>query len=185
MARRESALLIALALLAGVLTPGCAGSEETVLQGFLEREAIEQAVPTWVDSEIRATPDPAASLELEAALRGARVTVYLGTWCSDSEREVARLWRAMDEGGLVQPQEIRYVGVDRKKKKPRDLLQGVGLEFVPTFVVERDGVEVGRIVERSLGGIERDLLALLTGEKSGLLTARADLVMRAAANENR
>ncbi len=47
--------------------------------------------------------------------------------------------------------------------------------YVPTFIVSRNGQEVGRIVESSPNGIEKDLLALLTGRSRGLITSRADL----------
>lgn len=52
---------------------------------------------------------------------------------------------------------------------------GRDLRFVPTFIVERDGHEVGRIVEVSPNGIERDLLDLLSGARSGVISARTDL----------
>ena len=48
--------------------------------------------------------------------------------------------------------------------------------YLPTFIVRRGGREVGRIVETSPHGIERDLLALLTGKATGVLTTRTDLV---------
>ncbi len=46
---------------------------------------------------------------------------------------------------------------------------------MPTFVVLRDGREVGRIVEESPHGVERDLLALLDGSARGVVSARDDL----------
>jgi hypothetical protein len=103
------------------------------------------------------------------------VTVFLGTWCSDSRREVARLWRALDQVGGLVPFEVEYVAVDRAKSAPADLVAGQDLRYVPTFVVEREGEEVGRVVESAPGGIESDLLALLTGEASGTVSGRDDL----------
>ena len=55
-------------------------------------------------------------------------------------------------------------------------MMGVDLIRVPTFVVRRDGRELGRIVEESPNGIENDLLALLTGDSTGTLTASEDLL---------
>ena len=104
------------------------------------------------------------------------MTVYLGTWCSDSRRELSRFWRAIDEAGGEVAFELAYVGVSRDKDEPAEALAGLGLEYVPTFVVEIDGVEVGRIVEESPNGIEHDLAALLRGETSGLVTAKQELL---------
>ncbi len=100
---------------------------------------------------------------------GAEVTVFLGTWCSDSRREVPRLWRALDQVGGEVPFDLTYVAVDREKDEPADLLAGQEIEYVPTFIVRRDGHEVGRVVEEAPDGIEADLLALLTGAKTGVL----------------
>ena len=153
------------------------------LLGPLTREEIEAALPTWVEAEIQATPDDNAAMGLVEALEGAEVTVFLGTWCSDSRRELARLWRAFDDAALEHPSQIRYVGVDRSKKKPTALVAASGLLLVPTFIVRRDGQEVGRIVEESPGGIENDLLALLSGERRGLVTTKGKLLEEAMGGE--
>lgn len=150
-----------------------------VLTGRLTREEIEAADPEWVHATVRAEIDVAAANALTAVEPGAEVLVFLGTWCSDSRREVPRFWRALDQigaqvGGLV-PFEVEYLAVDRSKEEPAALVEGQDLRFVPTFVVRRGGEEVGRVVEISPNGIENDLLALLTGEASGVLTGRDDL----------
>ena len=164
---------------AGVdLAPGDAEPPEPVLVGEVNREEIEAALPDWIGAQVEARPDLEAAAAMASAGDGARVTVYLGTWCSDSRRELARLWRAMDEAGGEVAFEIAYVGVDRAKEEPADRLAGLGLEYVPTFVVEIGGAETGRIVEESPNGIERDLGALLRGEVSGLVTAKEELLRR-------
>ena len=120
-------------------------------------------------------PDKAAVAALAAVPPGAEVTIYMGSWCGDSRREVSRLWRALDEAGGSIPCTIHYIGVDRDKKEPAALVEGSGLRYVPTLIVRRDGREVGRIVESSPHGVEQDLLALLSGSAHGLLTSRTDL----------
>jgi thiol-disulfide isomerase/thioredoxin len=155
-----------------------AKNAEPVLVGTVTREQVEEAMPDWVQAEVEAAPDPAAVEALAAAPAGAEVTVYLGTWCGDSKRELARFWRAVDQAGGAVPFRVAYVGVDRDKKEPADLLAGIGLEYVPTFVVRRDGREVGRIVEESPHGVERDLLALVDGSAQGLVTAKQELLQQ-------
>ncbi len=153
--------------------------DEPVLLGEVTREEIEEAVPSWVAETASAEIHEAEADALAAVEPGAEVTVFLGTWCSDSRREVPRLWRALDHagdqaGGEV-PFEVEYVGVDRDKEEPADLLAGQDLAYVPTLVVRRDGREVGRIVESAPGGVEGDLLSLLDGWAWGVLTGRDDL----------
>ena len=79
----------------------------------------------------------------------------------------------MAGGGAGFP--IRYIGVGREKREPRELLEGREILYVPTLIVSRDGVEIGRIVESSPNGVETDLVALITGEAQGWLSGRNDL----------
>lgn len=167
--------LVALAMAAcasgGAPAPAPAAPSKPVLTGVLTREQVEVAVPDWVDAQVTAEIDLEAARALAAAAPGAEVTVYFGTWCGDSKREVARLWYALDQTGSMVPFDLAYVGVDRSKKEPAGLLAGVDLLYVPTIVVRRDGREVGRIVETSPHGIEIDLLAMLSGQATGVLSA--------------
>jgi thiol-disulfide isomerase/thioredoxin len=173
--------VMALTALAGAADPPAASltakpavAEEAVLVGPTTREKVE-ASPEWVQAEVEAKPDAGAAQALSTVEPGAEVTVFLGTWCGDSRREVPRLWKALDaEGGTV-PFQIRYVGVDHDKKQPAGLLKESDVRYLPTFIVRRGGHEVGRIVETSPHGVEQDLLALLTGKASGVLTTRQDL----------
>jgi thiol-disulfide isomerase/thioredoxin len=147
----------------------------SVLTSALPAPAAEEAAPVPVG------PVAGAARALASVDPGAEVTVFLGTWCEDSRREVPRLWRALDEAGGTVPFEVRYVGVDREKKQPAELVTGSDVHYVPTFIVSRGGREVGRIVESSPRGIERDLLALLKGEEKGLVTDREDLKTQGSA----
>lgn len=146
-----------------------------VMVGELTRAEIESALPGWIEEELLADPHVESANALLTALPGAEVTVLLGTWCADSRRELARLWRALDEAGAVDPHQLRYIGVDRAMQEPREWVAGSGLRLVPTFIVRRQGRELGRIVESSPDGIEVDLLKLLLGEKSGVVTDSDEL----------
>lgn len=146
-----------------------------MIVGETTRERIEEALPDWVAAEAESTPDAAASQALASVPPGADVTIFLGTWCGDSRREVPRFWKAVDLAGVDAPFAIHYIGVDRQKKEPSAPVTNNDIRYVPTFIVYREGREVGRIVEESPNGIEKDLLALLTGQARGLITTRTDL----------
>src|SRR3954469_7764892 len=152
-----------------------AKKEGRALVGPARPDQIEGGYPEWVHAEVESQPDAETAKALASVPPGAEVTVFLGTWCGDSRREVPRLWKALDtEGGAV-PFQIRYIGVDHDKKQPADLIKEDDVRYLPTFIVRRGGHEVGRIVESSPHGVEQDLLALLTGKASGVLTTRQDL----------
>lgn len=176
-----------LAVLASIIGLACASptppapqtkpDERPVIVGETTREQIE-AAPEWATAEVESRPDPEASKALASVPPGAEVTVFLGTWCGDSRREVPRFWKALDlakGAGTDMPFTIHYIGVDRQKKEPAAPVTDNDIRYVPTFLVHREGREVGRIVEESPHGIEKDLLALLTGQARGLISTRTDL----------
>lgn len=161
--------------------PAEEGKGETVVLGPTTREQIESAVPEWVQAEVEAQPDVQVARSLASVEPGAEVTVFLGTWCGDSRREVPRFWKALAEAGFDVPFGIHYVGVDRDKKEPANELAANDIRYLPTFIVRRDGRETGRIVETSPHGVEHDLLDLLTGKARGLLATREDLTSEGSA----
>jgi hypothetical protein len=147
---------------------------DEILVGNLSRQQIEDAFPLWKTAKDIEAPSIKASKDLALVPAGAEVSIYLGTWCGDSRRELSRLWRALDILQEKPAFAIHYVGVDRQKKAPA-LPPDLNLRFVPTFVVSRDGHELGRIVESSPHGIEYDLKSLILGEKQGVISKRIDL----------
>jgi len=180
-------MLLSLFLFLALTSPGTAQSPpgatgeaagtpqaHEALVGTVTREQIESTQADWKQSEDAASPDLGAARSLATVRPGAEVTVFLGTWCGDSRREVPRLWRALDaataSGGTL-PFQIHYIGVDRQKKQPAAPIANYEIEFVPTLIVFRQGREVGRIVEQAPNGVERDLLALLSGKARGVLSA--------------
>ena len=145
------------------------------LVGHVARADVE-ALPKWIEAKtkLETQPDEAAAKALATVPQGASLRVIFGTWCGDSRREVTRFWKALDLAGKV-PFAIEYVAVDMGKKAPDGLVDGVGLRYVPTFVVVRGGKEVGRVIESAPNGIEKDLGALLRGEKTGVISLRSDV----------
>ncbi len=156
---------------------------EAVLVGAVTREQVEAAVPEWVQAQVEAQPSAEAARALAGVAPGAEVTVFLGTWCGDSRRELSRFWRALDEAGGTVPFQVRYIGVDREKKQPAELVAENDIHYVPTLIVRRDGRELGRIIETSPNGVEQDLLALLTGKAQGAISARPETMQSEGASD--
>ena len=173
-------VLILVMVLLGVLPALGSDSEpadiEPELLGPLTREEVESAVPDWIEAQIDSSPDPGVASELFDRLDDAEITVVFGTWCSDSKRELNRFWRAADDAGVIPIPGLSYIGVDRSKTMPEEAVEGRNILYVPTFIVIRNGEEIGRVVEESPDGIEADLLAILEGRKQGLVTAKSELL---------
>jgi len=98
---------------------------------------------------------------------GVELTLFFGTWCGDSRREVPRMLKLLDEIDFSS-ERLRLIAVDNGedalKRSPGGEEQGLEIWRVPTLVVVRRGREVSRIVEHPVLSLERDLLAILRGE---------------------
>ncbi|HEV8578536.1 MAG TPA: thioredoxin family protein [Thermoanaerobaculia bacterium] len=178
-------LLILTCLAYAFASPAEEEKGESVVIGPTTREQIESAVPEWVQAEVEAAPEVEVARSLASVEPGAEVTVFLGTWCGDSRREVPRFWKALAMAGFDVPFEVRYIGVDRGKKEPANEVAANDIRYLPTFIVRRDGREVGRIVETSPHGVEHDLLDLLNGKARGVLATREDLTSPGSAKPPR
>ena len=88
--------------------------------------------------------------------------LFLGTWCSDSKRDVPRLMKILDE--IKYPEsKLQIIAVNRKKESPNGEEVKYNVKNVPTIIVERYGKEVGRIVEHTkTGAVEKDLLEIIS-----------------------
>ena len=96
-----------------------------------------------------------------------RVTVFFGTWCGDSRREVPR-WLKLFEALEIPVDRVELVGVDNTgaahKRSPDGEERGLEIYRVPTMLVRRGDTEIARVVEYPVLSIERDLLAILDGD---------------------
>jgi thiol-disulfide isomerase/thioredoxin len=129
----------------------------------------EEPYSEWYqDAYIDYTPNPAVLEDLQAAdWDDVEITVFFGTWCGDSQREVPRLVKLLDV--LEFPGErLTMVAVDHveeaTKRSPGGEEKGMEVYKVPTIVVSRDGDEVARYVEHAVLSMERDLLTILSGD---------------------
>jgi cyclophilin family peptidyl-prolyl cis-trans isomerase/HEAT repeat protein/thiol-disulfide isomerase/thioredoxin len=108
-------------------------------------------------------PDPAVVEMIAASVQqGDRISVYLGTWCADSQREIPRFLKILQLAEQLYGTSIPvdWIAIDRSKREPAALVEGKSIALVPTFIYYRSGEEIGRIVERSEGLFEDHLLRL-------------------------
>jgi thiol-disulfide isomerase/thioredoxin len=101
---------------------------------------------------------------IKLSYEGERVVVIFGAWCGDSKREVPSFLKLADAAGIA-ADSIRLYAVDRSKKSDDGTTERYHIERVPTFIVEKQGREVGRIVESPKTTMAGDLLEILVGAK--------------------
>lgn len=101
-------------------------------------------------------------------LAGKTITIFLGTWCGDSKREVPRVLKMLECCDFP-TKNISMVMVSNVggsyKQSPQHEEAGKNIVRVPTIIVEEKGKEIGRIIEFPITSLEKDLLTILKSEK--------------------
>jgi hypothetical protein len=99
---------------------------------------------------------------LKYDLQGLKIEIVMGTWCSDSRREVPRFLKVIDSLHISQDN-TSFLYVDRDKDDGQGQAKHLHIIKVPTFIMyEAEGQkEIGRIVETPHKTLEKDLLHLL------------------------
>jgi thiol-disulfide isomerase/thioredoxin len=131
------------------------------LVGHVTRADLEEYV-TW--KELRAqdyVPDPAALATIAERGRNVTVLAIVGTWCSDSKREVPRFFKIADQAKFPLAA-VTVVAVDRTKKDADGLTEKHAITRVPTFVFFRDGREIGRVTEKAATTLENDIATIVS-----------------------
>ena len=106
------------------------------------------------------SPDQQTIDKLKNKIYGYDIIIVLGTWCSDSQREVPRFYKILDKLEY----NTNYVNiycVDRNKTAGNDDISNLNIGRIPTFIFVKDGVEKGRIVESPKNTLEKDMLEIL------------------------
>ena len=88
-------------------------------------------------------------------------TIVLGTWCGDSKEQVPRFYKILAECGYSD-KKVKAIGVDRNKSAILVDTKEFNIERVPTFIVYKNGMEIGRIIETPEKRIERDLWNIIS-----------------------
>jgi thiol-disulfide isomerase/thioredoxin len=88
------------------------------------------------------------------------IKIVMGTWCPDSRREVPRFLHILDLWKFP-TERVTFIGVDDEKLSPVGEYQGLGIQRVPTFIIYKNNVEAGRIIENPVTSLEQDIVNIL------------------------
>jgi thiol-disulfide isomerase/thioredoxin len=115
----------------------------------------------WFEKQYSAYDPAKKEMALLAGVdKNYAIVVCMGTWCSDSRREVPRFMKVMESAGLPATS-IRFFAVDHQKRSPENAAQKFNVTLVPTIIVFRAGMEIGRITEMPEVSMEDDLGRIL------------------------
>lgn len=95
------------------------------------------------------------------------IQVFFGSWCGDSKREVPRFLKLVDAISFPATK-LSLIGLGGSdslyKQSPQQEEAGKGIFRVPTFIIYKKGVEIGRINEFPVYSLEKDLLQILQNQ---------------------
>ena len=87
----------------------------------------------------------------------------MGTWCGDSKRETPHLYKVLEMADF-NFKNLDLVTVNRSKRTPDNLQEGLNIIKVPTFIFYKKGKEIGRYVEYARESLEQDILKIVSGK---------------------
>ena len=86
-----------------------------------------------------------------------QIVVFFGTWCDDSQNLLPVFFRLADKSAYPETN-ITLIGIERGKMALNNLRTAFNITNSPTFIVMKDGKEIGRVVEYGkYGQIDKEL----------------------------
>ena len=141
--------------------------EDTVmLLGKANRKGFQMdAFKSWFNTGYENYKVDSETLEkLKPLLKDATITVFMGTWCEDSQRETPHFYKILDEANFDESK-LTLITVSDEKTTPQGFEEGKNITYVPTFIFYKNDKELGRIVEYPIESLEKDMLAILSGKE--------------------
>jgi hypothetical protein len=137
-------------------------SGQPMLIGICDRSAFsDTSFSAWFNDEYdRYKPDSARIDSIKNKITNFKITIVMGTWCSDSQREVPRIYKILDKLNFDSTK-ITLLCVNQAKKDPNGEAENLAIKFVPTIIFTKDDLEKGRIVELPQETLEKDMLKIV------------------------
>lgn len=135
-----------------------------VLKGFIpKKELVTDTAFSWfVQAQKSFTPNADVVKQYAAAKDSVQILVFGGTWCDDTKHLLPAFIATTDAAGIP-ADHVTLIGVDRDKKTLFNLSETFNITNVPTFIVMKNGKEVGRVVEYGRMGVpEKELAEMIT-----------------------
>ncbi|MBT0609119.1 thioredoxin family protein [Aequorivita echinoideorum] len=139
--------------------------DSVILLGKANRNGLRMdAFQNWFDEGYKSYQlDSETVSHLKSLLKGVEITAFMGTWCSDSQREIPHFYKILDQTGFDESK-LTLITVSEEKTTPQGYEDGLNITNVPTLIFSKDGKELGRIVEYPIEGLEKDMLAIVSGK---------------------
>jgi thiol-disulfide isomerase/thioredoxin len=136
-----------------------------IIKGFVtKQQLVSDTAFAWYAQNLQGyIPFPSALQSIKSAKDSIYVLVFGGTWCSDSKFLVPKFYALAQAAGLPDSH-ITLLGLDRAKTTVYGLEKTFNVTHVPTFIVMKEGKEIGRVVEYGkYGMVDKELGEIVSG----------------------
>lgn len=136
--------------------------KSTYLLGKINKEGLTSSnYKDWFFKNYKAYNPKASIINLfKNDLKDYHITVFMGTWCGDSKREVPRFYKVLENANYPM-EKLTIVALSKEasmyKQSPNHEERGLNIHRVPTFIFYKNGKEVNRIVEKPIETLEKDI----------------------------
>ena len=130
-----------------------------IIKGFFTKQELtgDSAFAWFAQTQKGFIPKPAAVAAFKAMKDSINIIVFGGTWCGDTKQLLPHFFSLTEAAGFP-AERITMLGVDRSKKTVQHLTEAFGIINVPTFIIMKNGKEIGRVVEYGkYGAVDREL----------------------------
>lgn len=144
---------------------GCASQkdvqiEEKIITGEIEKVTLSTNEFPWFERNYKNYSLAVENRKALSVLLSDKISckIFMGTWCSDSRRDVPKFIKIADSTGF---NTYEIIGLDHNKVSGLGIEKDFKIEKVPTFIFFKDGKEKGRIIENPTKSMQEDIVDIL------------------------
>ena len=137
-----------------------------IIKGFTSQKelATDTSFKWYHPNKQGYTPEKNALEALKANRDSINIIAFGGTWCGDTQSLFPKFFALTDAAGFSADR-VTVIGVDRSKKTIQHLTEAFNVTRVPTFIIMKQGKEIGRVVEYGKYGMfDKELGEILMGK---------------------
>ena len=138
-----------------------------ILKGFITKNELanDTSFKWFAENQMSHKPDTATVNKIRNAKDSFYILAFGGTWCGDTKHILPQVYNTLDAAGFSQDR-MTLIGVDRSKKTINNLTEIFGVTNVPTFIIMKNGKEIGRVVEYGKMGMpDKEIAQIVSNSK--------------------
>ena len=132
-----------------------------MLVGTASRSSLNDPAFPWFKKGYDAYKPAQGAIKLiKAQAPSLHIEVFGGTWCDDTHELLPKFYKVADAAKITDAQISLHL-VNREKKLKDGSTEKFKIVNVPTYIIMKNGKEIGRVVESVKTSIEADIADIL------------------------